>query len=154
MAKSNFEIHKTKLRELTMRIKQIMTTNLIEANSDASLKDLAGYFDEHNIHHLPVVNSEGALVGILSDRDVNKSSSPFIGTDKERDQDRACLDITAHDVMTKEPITVTEETRIDTASILLLEHNFSCLPVVNEDEELVGLVTWKDILNYYVYSAT
>ena len=137
-----------------MRIKQIMTTNLVEARDDSNLKELSAHFDEHNIHHLPVVNEHGTLTGILSDRDVNQSLSPFIGTDQEREQDTACLKILARDVMTKEPITVTEDTRIDTASILLLEHNFSCLPVVNEEEDLVGLVTWKDILNYYVYSAS
>ena len=137
-----------------MRIKQIMSTNLIQANEDENLKELDSYFEEHNIHHLPVVNGDGVLTGILSDRDVNQSLSPFIGTEHEREQDRSCLAILARDVMTKDPITVTEDTRIDTASILLLEHNFSCLPVVNENEDLVGLVTWKDILNYQVYSAS
>ena len=137
-----------------MRIKQIMTTNLIEARDDSNLKELSSHFVEHNIHHLPVVDEKGSLTGILSDRDVNQSLSPFLDTDQERQQDKDCLKILARDIMTKEPITVTEDTRIDTASILLLEHNFSCLPVVNEDDNLVGLVTWKDILNYYVYSAS
>ena len=137
-----------------MRIKQIMTTNLIEARDDSNLKELSSHFVEHNIHHLPVVDEKGSLTGILSDRDVNQSLSPFLDTDLERQQDKDCLKILARDIMTKEPITVTEDTRIDTASILLLEHNFSCLPVVNEDDNLVGLVTWKDILNYYVYSAS
>ena len=137
-----------------MRIKQIMTTNLIEARDNSNLKELSSHFDEHNIHHLPVVDEQGALTGILSDRDVNQSLSPFIDTDQEREQDKECLKILAKDVMTRDPITVTEDTRIDTASILLLEHNFSCLPVVNDNEDLVGLVTWKDILNYYVYSVS
>lgn len=136
-----------------MRIKQIMTTKLIEADEQMTLQKLAEHFVSNNIHHIPVVNQQRELIGIVSDRDVSNALSPFLGTENEREQDVALLDITVTDVMTEEPITVTEDTRIDTASILLLEHNFSCLPIVDDDEKLVGIVTWKDILNYYVYSA-
>ena len=58
----------------------------------------------------------------------------------------------AAEIMSSNPITIAETTRIETASILLLENNFSCLPVVDEDDKLDGLLTWKDILNYYIYS--
>lgn len=48
-------------------------------------------------------------------------------------------------------ITVQKDTLIDTAAILLLEHKISCLPVVAKDEAIEGILTWKDMLKFYVY---
>jgi len=135
-----------------MRIKQIMTSKIITASTDDNLKELNKIFESSSIHHLPVINEQKQLIGILSDRDVSKATSPFIGTDKEREQDLESLSVIAKDIMSSEPITVSKESRIDTASILLLEHNFSCLPVIDENGILEGIVTWKDILNYHIYA--
>ena len=48
-------------------------------------------------------------------------------------------------------ITAKKDTLIDAAAILLLEHNISCLPVVSIDGAIEGILTWKDMLKYYVY---
>ena len=136
-----------------MRIENIMTKKVIKAQADMSVNDLLQIIENHSFHHIPVVDSEDHLVGIVSDRDVSKNISPFLGTSSEREQDRECLSLLASDIMSTNPITISENSRIKTASILLLEHNFSCLPVMNDiDETMVGIITWKDILNYYVYS--
>lgn len=138
-----------------MRINEVMTTNVIRARQDMTVQKVSEIFTEHGIHHIPVVDEDDHLVGIVSDRDVVKHVSPYVGTEQEREQDRETLKLLISHIMTKEPITITEDSRIDTASILLLEHNFSCLPVMDDDDDtLVGIVTWKDLLNYYVYSAS
>lgn len=135
-----------------MRVKQIMTSNVIYTHPNHSLDKITAIFAENNIHHLPVVDADKNLLGILSDRDVDKTISPFVGSEQEREQDLATTKVHAEDVMTPSPITVEQETRVDTASILLLEHNFGCLPVTDENGILEGIISWKDILNYYVYS--
>jgi acetoin utilization protein AcuB len=53
--------------------------------------------------------------------------------------------------MTTNLITVDISTSIECASILLLENNISCLPVIDEERQLQGIVTWKDILRFHVY---
>lgn len=138
-----------------MNISEIMTTNVIRAQQDMTVQKASDIFTKHGIHHIPVVDSDDHLVGIVSDRDVVKHVSPYIGTAQERQQDRETLKLLVNEIMTGDPITISEDSRIDTASILLLEHNFSCLPVMNDDDDtLVGIVTWKDLLNYYVYSVS
>ncbi|MBT8448800.1 MAG: CBS domain-containing protein [Gammaproteobacteria bacterium] len=135
-----------------MRVRHIMTTSVIYTHPTEKLPALSEIFKSNGIHHLPVVDAKNNLVGILSDRDVDKALSPFLGSEQEREQDIATNELTAEHVMTPSPITIEQETRIDTASILLLEHNFSCLPVTNEDGVLEGILSWKDILNFYVYA--
>jgi len=138
-----------------MKISEIMTTNVIRAQESTTVQEASDKFTEHGIHHIPVVDANDRLVGILSDRDVVRNISPFLGTEQEREQDLETMSLPVSSIMTTDPITITEDSRIDTASILLLEHNFSCLPVMDDDDDtLVGILTWKDLLNYYVYSAS
>jgi len=83
---------------------------------------------------------------------VTANLSPFTGTDLEKDRDLKLLKQTAGDIMSVDPVTVGQSSTIETASILLLEHDFSCLPVVDKNGKIEGLLTWKDLLNYYIYS--
>jgi acetoin utilization protein AcuB len=117
----------------------IMTTNLTTAGPTESLVEVARLFRNVSFHHLPVVEDD-RLLGIISDRDV----SNWLAGPKQTSQ-------TAADIMSKEPVTVHATTSVETASILLLEHQFSCLPVVNDHHYLVGILTWKDLLRFYVY---
>ena len=135
-----------------MSVNQIMSQNLNTVTATENLQSLSITFEAVSYHHLPVVDEDNLLLGIISDRDVTKNLSPFIATEHERDCDLELLNQTAADIMTAEPITVHQSTSIATASILLLENNFSCLPVVDDDGKIEGLLTWKDILNYHIYS--
>jgi len=135
-----------------MLINQIMSQNLHTVLADDNIDLLLNTFDEVNYHHLPVVDNNNILIGIISDHDVKENLSPFIGTDLERKCDRELLNQTAADIMTVNPVTVGQTSRIETASIILLENNISCLPVVDADGKIEGLLTWKDILNYHIYA--
>ena len=135
-----------------MLVNQIMSQNLHTVRAGDNVNLLSKTFSDVSYHHLPVVNDENILLGIISDRDVTKNLSPFLGTDLERDCDRELLKKTASDIMSSDPVSVAQTSRIETASILLLENNVSCLPVVDDDGKIEGLLTWKDILNYHIYS--
>ena len=135
-----------------MLVNQIMSQNLNTVSSDATLGAISEIFNKVSYHHLPVVDADNMLLGIISDRDVSKNLSPFINTEHERDCDIELLKMVAADIMTADPISVGQETSIETASILLLENNFSCLPIVDDEGAIEGLLTWKDILNYHIYS--
>ncbi len=135
-----------------MLVNQIMSYQIQTVNADDTLALLSEIFDKVSYHHLPVVDENNILIGIISDRDVTMNLSPFTGTDLEEERDLNLLNQTAGDIMSVDPITVSQTSRIETASILLLEHNFSCLPVVDADGKIEGLFTWKDLLNYYIYA--
>ncbi|HQU29943.1 MAG TPA: CBS domain-containing protein [Candidatus Brocadia sapporoensis] len=52
--------------------------------------------------------------------------------------------------MTRNPVTIYPETGIESAADLLLKNNMSCLPVISFQGDVVGIVTWKDILKFYL----
>ena len=81
---------------------------------------------------------EGDLKGILSDRDIAR----FFCEDQPDEVK------TAADLMTQSIISVDPRTSVEVASILLLEGQISCLPVISEDNQLVGILTWKDLLKF------
>ena len=117
---------------------------------DEKILKLRDIFNEVKYHHL-LVREDDRLLGLLSDRDVMRHLSPFLGANQEKYKDRKLLDIQAKTIMSTEVISVEPSTPIVCAAILLLENNISCLPVVSEENSIAGILTWKDLLEYYIY---
>ncbi len=134
-----------------MFVEDIMSVNLKTISPDYTLDQVRDIFQNVSYHHLPVT-IEGKIVGIISDRDLHKNTSPHFGTDQEEERDRALMRKMAKDIMTADIVTVDKNSTIDTASILMLENTISCVPIIDDDNNLEGLLTWKDILQFYVYA--
>jgi acetoin utilization protein AcuB len=136
-----------------MNIGQIMRQELATVEPDDSLHRVKELFDLHGFHHLLVVE-QGRLVGIISDRDLLRNVSPFIGRLSERTQDASTLDRRVHQIMTRKPVTVQPAMALPDAVQLMLANPISCLPVVTETGQLIGVVTWRDLLrNLYAVQA-
>ena len=133
-----------------MHVESIMNENVHCVLPEATLGELREIFKEVSYHHL-LVARDGGLLGVISDRDVLPMLSPFIDTAQATAQDQSLLEIRAQDIMSTTLITVKKDALIDTAAILLLEHKISCLPVVSKVDAIEGILTWKDMLMYYVY---
>lgn len=133
-----------------MHVESIMSENVHCILPETTLADLRDIFKQVAYHHL-LVAQDKHLLGVISDRDVLRMSSPYIDTTDATDQDQALLATVAQDIMSTTLITIKKDTLIDTAAILLLEHNISCLPVISKSDAIEGILTWKDMLKYYVY---
>ncbi len=133
-----------------MKVKDIMQTDLaiLEFNDELSLAD--DIMKLGKIRHLPVAD-EGRLVGIISERDLFKASLTSAMSYEEKEKREFMKAVVVKDVMVGEVITISPEAGIEEAGQLMLEKKIGCLPVI-EDENLVGLVTETDILEYYVNS--
>ncbi len=128
-----------------MNVESIMVTKVVIARMDDTVRRLDGLFHKHKLRHLPVIDG-GVIVGVISDRDLLRSISPYVGTVAEDGRDRETLNHKAHQIMTRNPITITPETPVDDAGQILLKHNVSCLPVLDDSGHVVGIITKKDIL--------
>lgn len=128
-----------------MKISQVMTSKVVTVEMDDRIAVIKEIFDNVKFHHLMVMEKD-ELVGVISDRDVLKTLSPFLNTASEQSRDVKTLSKRAHQIMSRTPITATEDMPIENAIELLVEESISCLPVVDETGKLVGVVTWKDIL--------
>ena len=126
-------------------IEEIMSKTVVTVKMDNSLKVIKEIFDSTGFHHLLVVESD-RLLGVISDRDLLKALSPNIGTLSETVRDTACLNKRAHQIMTRKTVTLGPDAAILDAIEVFNTHNISCIPVVDDQHQPVGIISWRDIL--------
>ncbi len=128
-----------------MSVKSIMTTPVVTVEMDDSLSVVKDIFENAHFHHLLVVENN-KLFGVLSDRDLLRALSPNLGTAAEMPSDTATLNKKVHQIMSRAPIHVTPGESINRAIEIFQQHDISCIPVVDEEDVPVGIVSWRDIL--------
>lgn len=133
------------MKEITL--KDIMTARVATIGMDATVEDMRNIFNKANFHHLVVID-DGDIMGVISDRDLLRELSPFLNTAAEQNRDRETLKKKAHQIMTRKPRFASPSTTIKNAAAMFVEHSISCLPVVDENNTLAGIITWKDILKH------
>jgi len=121
---------------------EIMTTNLITVSPSATLAEARSLMSEHRIHHLPVLNNDGELVGLLTQTDVLTATDSFL---RDADNRIHATDISITDVMVTNIATIDEREGIKQAALFLEKHRIGCLPVVTEGK-LVGIITDTDFV--------
>jgi len=128
-----------------MNVKEIMSKELMTVKMDDKLKAVKVIFDNVNIHHLLVVEAD-KLFGVVSDRDMLKALSPNIGTIVEMNRDTITLNKKVHQIMTNEPVTLAPNADISDAIEIFNNHDISCIPVVDDKNKPVGIISWRDII--------
>lgn len=132
-----------------MRIAEIMTRRVVTIGMEETLATVRDMFAEYGFHHLLVVE-KGIVVGVISDRDLLKHLSPFVGKLAERPQDVASLNKRVHQIMSRRLVYVRPDVEVGEAARVILEHRLSCLPVISDDARLLGIVTWRDLLRWII----
>ena len=131
-----------------MLVRDWMTVNVISLGVNSSVLDAAEILREKNIRQFPVIDGKGHLVGIVSDRDIRDAMpSKFIPGDAVDGKSGGLYTLTAGDIMTLDPITVTSDTAINEVAELLVKHKIGGLPVV-DGGELIGIITQADVLRF------
>ena len=128
-----------------MNIEELMSSDVVTASENDTLNIAGKKFKEHNIRHLPVLDSGGKLVGIFSDRDLKRVSASD-ATILEVHELLYLLDkIRVAQVMTKKPLFASADMTLEAAAGLLAEKRIGCLPVLRDDK-VVGIITKMDFV--------
>ena len=127
-------------------LSSVMTRRLVTVEIDDPLETVKQIFDSVSFHHLLVVDSAQKLCGVISDRDLLRALSPYIGTASENARDTATLKKRAHQIMSRQPITLPPQATVAEAVRLMMEHRVSCIPVVGPGFKAIGIVSWRDVL--------
>jgi len=137
------------LNKVTLR--EIMVTKVIAAKIEDKVSAVERAMRERNIRHMPIVDHQNILVGIITQRDIFRIQSPRRDEDGNWFYDSQLLDeyILSH-IMTKNPFTLRPEDSVATALIAMYERKYGCIPVISEYHELSGIVTQTDILGMAV----
>jgi acetoin utilization protein AcuB len=128
-----------------MYIGRKMTTDLITATPDTPLVNARDLLREHNIKQLPVVDDQGKLVGILTDRDIKQAWASPATTLSIYELTYVLQKLTVESVMVTDPITVSPDATIERAARIMHQRKIGSLPVV-ENDKLVGIITSTDLM--------
>jgi acetoin utilization protein AcuB len=127
-----------------MLINNWMRTNVITVDADASMQEAIGLIKKNRIRMLPVMEN-GKLVGVVSDRDLRKTSISETVTFDIPELLQKMSQIKVRDIMTKDPITVPHDYTVEETAALLLAKRISGVPVVDQEGRMVGIITQSDL---------
>lgn len=130
-----------------MSLSRIMTKKVITVDMDENLHRVYEIFKANSFHHLLVVDGD-RLVGVLSDRDLLRVMSPFIGTPEEQARDMATLNQKVFKIMTRNPMVLKEHDSLFKVISLFNRKDISCIPVVDDASKPVGIISWRDFLKH------
>lgn len=126
-----------------------MSHPVITVYPETTLEDALKLMQEEKIRRLPVVNQRGELVGIISDGVILRalpSDATTLSVWEARDMVRR---LTVNKYMTKEVITVTDDTPLEEAARIMIDNQISALPVMRGGK-LVGMITEKDLFKVFL----
>ncbi len=123
----------------------VMTRSPVTVGLDTTLGEVRALFERVRTHHVPVVE-DGRLFGVIAERDVLLALSPHLATPSETPRDTATLAKRAHQVMARRPIVARPDTPISEIAEVFRRGAIGSVPVVGEEWELIGIVTWRDLI--------
>ncbi|RIW35716.1 CBS domain-containing protein [Bacillus salacetis] len=124
-----------------MIVEEIMKTDVETLRADDTIEQAIKTLREKKIRHIPIVDVNMKVIGIVSDRDVKDGTPSIFQKEKAAEELQNPLRlIMKTEVVTGHPLDFVEE-----AAALFYEHHIGCLPIVKENK-LVGIITETDIL--------
>ncbi|MBL0214119.1 MAG: CBS domain-containing protein [Myxococcales bacterium] len=131
-------------------VKHIMSSPVIGLFAEQTLPLAEDIMNLKHLRHIPVLDDDRRLVGLVSHRDLLKAKiSTLTGLTPSQQRARQ-EDVRISALMTRDVWTVQPETLASVAGRTLLDHKFGCLPVVSEDGVVVGIITERDFLKFAI----
>ncbi len=132
-----------------MLVKNWMSKPAITIDADASMHDAIKLLKSHNIKMLPVMEKVN-LVGIVTDRDIKRASASDATSLEIHELLYLISKIKIREIMTKNPITVPQDYTVEETAEILLKHNISGVPVVDQFSDVIGTITQNDIFRILI----
>ncbi|HSW35713.1 MAG TPA: CBS domain-containing protein [Candidatus Limnocylindrales bacterium] len=145
-----------------MFVKEVMTTKVITVNMNDSVEKCARLLQEHDISGLPVIDSAGKVVGMVTEGDLIRRASRvkapgyleilggliYLGSPKKFvDELQRAMSQEAGQLMSKNVISVKPNDTVEKAATLMVEKEISRIPVLDDDQKLVGIISRRDIMS-------
>lgn len=138
---------RTARRHITLKVVDVMTRDPITLTPMETVGQADEVMTQNRFRQIPLVKKK-ELVGIVTDRDIRSFLSGSLLANPQ-DRDRA-LNTPVQEIMTTDPITVSPDDDIQEILELLIEEKVGGIPVVDETEGLVGIVTYVDLLRCFL----
>ena len=134
---------------LNKPVSAIMSITPVVANKFHNFSQVLRLFTEFPVHHLPIVEADNSLIGMVSSNDFPKVFLDLCNRSEKVTMDFDAIDkaINLSDIMTKNPVTISSTDTIETAVKIFADKKFMALPVV-DNGVLVGILSAKDVIAY------
>ena len=132
-----------------MKVADLMSTDLVTLTEDETLAHAQRCMARGRIRHLPVVR-DGRLTGLVTHRDLLAASFSIFAEIERNEQRRIFDTVGVVEAMHRDVVTVTPDLGVAQAASILLENKYGCLPVVDDQGMLLGIVTEADFLRLTV----
>jgi acetoin utilization protein AcuB len=133
-----------------MLVKERMSTRPILCVPDLPVSDALDQMKKERIRRMPVVDKNGKLVGIVSDKDLLRASPSPATSLSVWEITYLLSKLKVSDVMTKKVITVLENTPIEDTARIMVDNKIGGLPVVDASNSVVGIITETDIFKTFL----
>ena len=145
-----------------MKVKEIMSANVLTVKKDTTIEEIAHILANNNISGVPVVDEDGKVIGIVTQKDLlYKDVEPrfpamveilgslvFLKGAKQHNEElKKIVGTKAEDIMTTIVYTVNEDSPVENAAQLMVERDISRVPVI-KDGKLAGIVSRADVVKY------
>ena len=123
-----------------------MSKQLFTLNESDSLKSAKSLITLAKIRHIPIVTKDMRFVGLLTHRDILSASVSMLADISDEVQDEIDTGIPVSAIMNTDVTVIDPDTPVKEAAAILYNHKFGCLPVVDSENYLLGIVTEADFL--------
>ncbi|MEL0639944.1 CBS domain-containing protein [Pseudoalteromonas aliena] len=131
---------------MTQKVSELMTTNLFTVSTSSTLHDAHNLMKEKSIRHIPVVDENNLLVGILTQKIMIAKVMGIVTTFGENSLQRRERKIKVEDIMTTDFIRLAPNQSLQEVVTFFVENRHGCMPVVDENNKLLGLLTSSDFV--------
>jgi acetoin utilization protein AcuB len=128
-----------------MKVVDVMTKDPLTLTPNETIGQADELMNTNRIRQLPVVQGKD-LIGIVTDRDIRSFLSGSLGVEAREE----ALNTKVREIMTTEPISVSSDDDLQEAIELMIDQRIGGIPVVDEAEGLVGIVTYVDVLRCFL----
>ena len=127
-----------------MNVKHFMTKEVITVSKDTRVTDAVDIMERNNFHRLPVVENE-KYIGLVTDEEIAENSPSSVTSLSIYEMNYLFDKVSVGEIMIKQTITISPDTLVEEAATLMNDNNVTVLPVLDEENQVVGILTYKDI---------
>jgi len=134
-----------------MFVSRSMTQKVVTIDKNADILEAKELMEQYQIRHVPVVEPDGLLIGMITDRDLRSAlPSTFFKKDKKAVKKAVAPSIKVKEIMAQNLVTLSPMDTIQDALLLIQKTLVGALPVVDKKDKLLGIISVRDLLRAFI----
>ena len=133
-----------------MYVKDNMIKDPITLSPDQSVSEAVDLMSDNGLHRLPVVDENNKLIGLVTQSVIASNTPNNASTLSVFELNYLLNKLTIKDIMIKDVVTISQDALLEEAATILRKNDIGCLPVVESDNTLIGIITHNDIFSAFI----